>query len=784
MIHDRRLSASRWIAAAQQPELVDHRRATTVFSTDVELSAPVQQARLRVTALGVVESFLNGSRIGHDEFVPGFTEYDQRLQVFEYDVTAMLATGSNELWFELSDGWYCGSVGMFRSRDQWGSVPAIRVELELNNADGERVIGSDGSWASRPSSHFADMMHGETFDFRADRPGSRDAVADSGWQGASEIDGPEGFIGVEAEPVRITETVAPVDIREHPAGWIVDFGENIVGGVSLDALGPAGNRLRFVYGEALDASGDVSQRNFTPEMPFIPFPLLPGQVDEVISAGDGTMFLPRHSSKGFRFVRIEGELDLASVQRIRALVMHTDFATVGGFHSSSDDLNWLEAATRRGLLGNALDIPTDCPTRERAGWTADWDIFFPTAAAMVDVNRFTRKWLRDVAVKQWQNGVGGNMAPMPQVEGEHGKMAGMNGSAGWADSIVSIPWAHYGRYADASILAEFWPNMERWLTYVTNAAETQRHESRVAAHPVALPHERYLWDTGFHFGEWFEPDTAEVDLAALAAADSGPIATAFYRRTTQQMANIARVLGDEIRAAELDELSEHIRQAWRTEFLDADGRLIPATQANCVRALAFDLVDPTERESVASQLVELIHAAGGHLGTGFLATPYLLPTLVDAGYPEVAFEVLMQRDYPSWLLMKDQGATTIWERWGGYDADGTPSESHNHYSKGAVTSFLYEYVAGLRRVHGRLDEIVFQPLPGYGVESAEAWVQLPAGPTSIVWELDGDQLVVDTVVPDGVIATFIAPDGTRTVVPHGRNSLVIGLQHPKHLAGS
>lgn len=735
--------------------------------------APIVSARLLVTALGVVESSINGTRVGNDEFVPGFTEYNERLQVFEYDVTELLVDGANDLCFELSDGWYCGSVGMFRSRDQWGTEPAIRAELHLTDLKGVHAIGTDSTWKSRPTSHFADMMHGETFDFRLDHPGARDGLSGSAWQPAREIDGPTGFVTVEAEPVRITETIAPIDVRDVSNGWIVDFGENVVGGVSLDTLGPAGNHLRFVYGEALDANGDVSQKNFTPDMPFIPFPLLPGQVDEVVSAGDSTEFLPRHSSKGFRFVRVEGELDRASVERIRARVMHTDFATVGGFESSSDDLNWLERATRRGLLGNALEIPTDCPTRERAGWTADWDIFFGTAAAMVDVNRFTRKWLRDLAAKQWQNGIIGNMAPMPHIEGEHGKMSGMNGSAGWADSIVSIPWSHYGRYADVSILEEFWPNMERWLEYVTDRAENYRHDSRVETHPVARPHDQYLWDTGFNFGEWFEPDTEDVDLGALAVADHGPTSTAFYRRTTQQMAAIARLLGNEERAAELEILSENIRNAWRTEFLDENGHVHVATQANCVRALAFNLVDPAERPVVVRQLVDLIRAAGGHLGTGFLATPYLLPTLVDNGYPEVAFEVLTQRDYPSWLLMKDQGATTIWERWEGYDTNGTPAESHNHYSKGAVTSFLYEYVAGLRRVHGSLDEIDFAPLPGFGVDSAEAFIDLPAGRTSIAWQLDGDQLQVTTVVPEGVNATFVDSDGSRRPVASGHSSFTI-----------
>lgn len=748
-----------WIAHPTRPALVDERRPTVLFRSQFTLAEPPRRAVLWLSAHGVVEAFLAGKRVGRDELVPGFTEYAVRTQRYGTEVTELVGA-ENELVLELSDGWFAGAVGMLRARDQWGEHTAVWAELELEYADRTERIVTDGSWHSAVSAHHADMIHGEFADLRAYRPG---ATTGLDWQPVRPLDQTVSLLPVEAEPVRITRQIAPTAVRQTPRGWLVDFGENIAGGIELDRLGPAGNRLRFVHGEVLDSSGEVTQANITPDVPFLPHPLQAGQVDEVISAGDDAVFRPRHSTKGFRYVRIEGELDHADVERIRANVFHSHLAARGSFTSSSDDLNWLFDATKRSFLGNAIDIPTDCPTRERAGWTADWDIFFPTASFMFDVSGFTRKWLRDLAARQWDNGIVGNMAPMPRVEGEHGPIAFTNGSAGWGDAIVSIPWVHFQTYGDSSVLREFWPDMERWLGYVQGRAEGDRHASRVERSAEPAAHERFIWDTGFQFGEWFEPDSGDVDFAALSQVDQGPTATAFYRKTTSEMAQIAELLGLGERAVELRELSANIRDAWRAEFLRG-GQVQPARQAHCVRALAFDLLEPDERASVAEQLAGLVREADGHLGTGFLATPHLLPTLAEAGYGQLAWRVLTQRDWPSWLRMRDLGATTVWERWEGYDEAGEPIESHNHYSKGAVTRYLFEHIAGLRRVPGRQDAIVFAPEPPTELDWAEASHALSAGEVRIRWQRDGDQIIIDTVVPVGVSAELLTPNGERCSV--------------------
>jgi alpha-L-rhamnosidase len=467
-------------------------------------------------------------------------------------------------------------------------------------------------------------------------------------------------------------------------------------------------------------------------------------------------------------VRIEGLDHALAPGDVEGVVVHTDLERTGTFTCSDERLNRLHDAAVWSFRGNAVDVPTDCPVRERAAWTGDWQIFVRTAAYLYDVAGFSEKWLRDVAASQWANGIIANQAPMPRGEGEGGPIAFMNGSAGWGDAVTIVPWQLYTSYGDAEILRTMWPAMVRWIEFVTGAATGARHPDREARHPQPRAHDGYLWDTGWHFGEWLEP--GEFDFAAHLKADKGVVATAFYRHSTRLMALIAGVLGMPDEAARYGELSENVRRAWATEFLDADGRVTPASQANCVRALAFDLVDPAGRGVVAAQLVDLAHAAGDHVGTGFLATADLLPTLAEAGFADLAYTVLQQRTAPSWLGMLDAGATTMWERWEGWTDEGLPYESHNHYSKGAVVGFLHRHVAGLREQPGAVawERFTVAPLPGGGLTSAAATFRSPRGVIATDWTVANGTFTVAVTVPPGSSCEVVLPSGSARHVPAGR----------------
>ena len=333
-----------------------------------------------------------------------------------------------------------------------------------------------------------------------------------------------------------------------------------------------------------------------------------------------------------------------------------------------------------------------------------------------------------------------------------------------------VPWELYRSYGDEQVLAELWPTMVGWLDRAERMAREQRHPDRVARRPEPAPHEQFLWDTGFHWGEWLEPGNGPGEFESFTKADKGDVATAFFAHSAGLMSRIARLLGKDDDAVRYADLAEDVRAAWQAEYLDAEGRLTPDTQANHVRALAFDLVPYELRSAVAERLVELIGKADTHLGTGFLATPYLLPVLADTGHLDVAYELLLTDTEPGWLVMVDRGATTVWESWSGVDADGVPHDSLNHYSKGAVISFLHRYTAGIELVEPAYRRFRVAPRPGGGLTRAEAAHESPYGRIESAWSLEGGTFRLRVVVPAGTHAEIVLPSGTTSTAGPGTHT--------------
>jgi alpha-L-rhamnosidase len=732
-------------------------RPAWVLRHRFSIDAPAD-ARLYATAHGVYEAFLNGARVGDLELTPGFTSYATNLHVQTYEVGHLLRSGENLWEVVLSDGWYRGKHGNAQHADGFGASVAFLGQLEI----GSTTVASGPDWkcATGPIIS-ADLMAGQVEDRRLE-PGP--------WRPVRVADhGLEQLTASPAPPVRRIEELRPRTVSRVAGGQVVDLGQNINGWTRLHRLGPSGTDIVLRHGEALDADGDVTTTHLEP----LGTPL--GQVDRVISAGvPGESFEPRHTVHGFQYVRIDGHPDDLTPEDVTGVVVHTDLTRTGWFTCSNERLNRLHEIADWSLRGNACDIPTDCPHRERSGWTGDWLLYLPTAAYLYDVAGFTVKWLRDLAAEQLPDGLLPNYAPDPRrrralADGDL-TWLGLFGSAGWADACVLVPWELHQLYADTEVLDELWPTMVRWLDYVATAARTKRHPSREAQRPEPLPHEAFLWDGGWHFGEWCEPATGGEPWYAV---DQGHVGTAYLHRTAARAAQIGRRLGHDEQAAAYERLAAGALDAWRQEYVGEDGALTPDTQANHVRALAFDLVPEDLRPRVAGRLVELIRDAGTHVGTGFLATPHLLPVLADAGRVDVAYELLLQDTPPSWLAMVERGATTIWEEWEGVDADGVAHASLNHYSKGAVISFLHRYVAGIQPIDGELAYRRFRvaPTPGGGLTSAEATFDSPHGRIESSWEIDGGTFRLSVAVPSGTTADVVLPDGTEAHLDPGAHVL-------------
>jgi alpha-L-rhamnosidase len=614
----------------------------------------------------------------------------------------------------------------------------------------------------------ADLIAGERVDQRV-------RADDLEWRDAMVVDRDVAVLCASpAPPVCRIETLRPLSVtRLGPTRHVVDLGQNVNGWVRLADAGPAGTVVTLTHGEALDAAGDVTLEHLQP----VEYPSMDrldaGQVDVVVSDGSGRAFEPRHTTHGFRYVRVEGHPGPLTEDDVTGVVVHTDLRRTGWFECSDTDLNRLHEAAVWSFRGNACDVPTDCPQRERAGWTGDWQIFAPTAAFLYDVAGFSTKWLRDLAADQRADGAVRNFAPDMAPEGADDSFVKtfIEGSSGWGDAAVLVPWAMWLGYGDRRLLEEQWESMTRWIGFAEHVAATKRHPSRIERAPEPGPHEQYLWDTGFHWGEWLEPDVDQSDFFAnMATTDFAIVATAFLAHSAAVLSRIASVLGrpeDERRYAEL---AKNARNSWCAEFTEIDGRVRSIRQADCVRALAFRLVPDTHRAVVAAQLAQLVRDAGTHLNTGFLATPDLLPVLAEHGHLDLAYELLFQRTPPSWLAMIDRGATTIWEDWNGIDDAGNATASLNHYSKGAVISFLHRNVAGIRVVADGpgYRHFVIQPEPGGGLTWARAALESPYGRIETSWSAGDGNLHLEVTVPPGTTAEVVLPDGARAEVGPGR----------------
>ena len=780
------LEASDWVSSWVQP--VEHEqhepgfRPAYLLRGEVRIERPVASARLYATAHGVYEAHLNGRRVGDLELTPGFTEYAQRTQVQTYDVTDLVTEGVNTLGAVLADGWYRGLVGMLRSFDQFGERTAFLAQLHVDHPDRTTtVVGTGKSWTST-TSHIlaADLIEGQTEDRRLLLGGwSEPAYDDAGWDRVTTpAYGFGQLVASASPPVRAVELLRPVSVTTlGPGRQVFDFGQNINGRVRVTELGPAGTMLTLTHAEARGPDGDVTTEHLKPaDIPFIENELRAGMVDHVTSAGtEGDVFEPRFTTHGFQYVRVEGHPGELTRDQVTAVVVHTDLRPTGSFECSDSKVNALHDAAVWSFRGNACDVPTDCPTRERAGWTGDWQLYVPTAAFLYDVAGFSTKWLRDLAAGQWDNGIVGNMVPMPPAE-RIGFLEGLNGSAGWGDAAVLVPWEIYQEYGDVRLLEEQWPSMVTWLDFVERTAAEQRHPTRVAARPEPAPHERFLWDAGFQWGEWSVPGEDLSDFGAFAAADKSDVATAYFAWSTGLAARIARVIGREEDADRYQQLSADVVDAWRSEFLGPDGQIHPLTQANLVRALTFRLVPDELRQTLGDQLAKLVRDNGTHLATGFLATPDLLPALAEGGHLDVAYDLLFQDTAPSWMTMIDRGATTVWERWEGIDDEGVPHESLNHYSKGAVIGFLHRYVVGIQRLEPTYRRFLVQPRPGGGIAWARAEHDSQHGRVAASWQIEAGVFELAVTVPPGCASEVVLPSGESSTVGPGTHQWMTALR--------
>lgn len=758
------LDGASWITVAdEQPSPPGERPAYEFRTAFTVPGVSSRAATLAITAHGIYEAFVNDVRVGEDELTPGLTSYRSTLQVQQYQVAGLLRTGRNELRIVVSDGWFRGRCGASRIADNFGTEIACIARLEVTGSDGTRsLVTTDANWSVAAGSIVAaDLMDGQRVDLRR--------LGELEWAPVRVSANPltrqvSRLVESAAPPVRRVATYPAVRVSRLPSGrQIVDFGTTVNGWVRLADLGPAGTRTTLTHGEWLLPDGDLDMTHAA----YTRWPqgglMTLGQRDEVISRGVGSdVFEPRHTTHGFRYVAIDGRADDIEPTTIEAVLVRSDLRRTAEFRIDEPRLARLHDVAVQSWLVNSCDVPTDCPQRERWGYTGDYQVFIHTATFLEDVDLFSRKWLRSLADDQEPSGRVTNVAPycgddpiIPEP---------LHGAAGWGDAATVVPWELYRAYGDPEILRSSIDMMIRWIDWVTARARGHRHRTRVTRSARPAPHEQFIWDTGWQWGEWQEPGH-HFD----AQEDQGIVATAYFKRSAEIVAASLRALGDDDRAAAYARLADDVAQAWRLEFVDpGTGRLRVDRQAHYVRALAFGLVGEDDRDRMATRLVELVEDAQDHLTTGFLSTGLLLPTLADAGHVDVAYRLLFQDTSPSWLTMLDRGATAVWESWDGVDAAGRAHHSLAHYAKGAVVSFLHEYTAGLRQHPDSAgwDRFVVAPTPGPDIDATGLTFASRRGRIDVEWVRTGDALDLRVTVPAGASAeVLVAPEKHLPIGP-------------------
>jgi alpha-L-rhamnosidase len=709
------------------------------FRKDFEASKVVR-ATLHATALGVYNVEINGLRVSDEVLAPGWSAYQRRIHSQTHDVTALVKSGENTLGATLADGWYSGYVAYGLLTDQEGLVPgingryyygvspAVRVQLELELADGtRRTIATDTTWkcSTGPITE-SDILMGESYDARREMPGwSSPDFNDSKWQPAVCKTGTGARIEPHpGNPVRPIEQIVPKSVREHAPGvHIFDLGQNISGVIRLKVRGKAGDKVTIRHAEVLHQDGRLSTENLR----------CARAVDTYILKGDpnGEAWTPEFTYHGFQYVELTGFPGTPDVNAVTGIVLHSDTPLHGAFECSDPMLNQLYRNMVWTQRGNFFEMPTDCPQRdERMGWTGDAQIYVRAATFNADIAAFYTKWLRDLNDDQWDYGAYPAYAPRPLARpNEHH-------AAGWMDAGVICPWTIWQVYGDTRVIREHWRKMNDFMAW------------RAARDPEL---KGALDDC--NFGDWLSLGEVKTPIPFIDLA--------YHAYDARLMAEMAAAIGDMAASNKYKARAAKAAAAFRKAYLQPDAKLAVHNQSAYAIALFFDLIPAAQKAAAAGHLAALVRANGNKMTTCFLGTRPLLPALSATGHHDLAGVLMQQREFPSWGYEVDNGATTIWERWNSYiKGEGVHNPAMNsfsHYAFGAVCEWMFAELAGIDRAAPGFDRVKVAPRPTGTITRASAAMETRHGPLSCSWKIEDGMFTADIVVPPNTTAEILLP---------------------------
>ncbi|MBT2293136.1 glycoside hydrolase family 78 protein [Paenibacillus albidus] len=785
---------AKWIEPEGEIDL-DAYKPAPYIRKEFSVKKGLVSARAYMTAKGLYHFYINGTEGTDDLFNPGFTSYNKRLQYQAYDITNLTQEGQNAIGIILGDGWWRGSNGAMGTKNCFGYKLAFLGQIVLKYEDGsQEIIASDDSFKTSYGPILkSDLKAGELFDARIEIDGwNKPNFDDASWRPVTISDnGYEQLIATRSVPVRCKEQFAPEILITPNGETVLDFGQNIAGWVEMKVQGVAGTEVVLIHGETLDREGNFTLSNLS----------LPWNGEEhfqevhyFIKGSGIERYRPHFAIFGFRYVLLKNYPGEVKAENFTAVAVYSEMEETGDFTCSNPLINQLVTNARWSQKGNFLEIPIDCPTRERAGWTGDAQLYSRTATDFMNVYTFFEKWMADVAAEQFANGCIGNTVPNgfahnkeererissqntdPLIaslglEEKPGEASILDGSSGWGDAAVIIPWTMYLCYGDKNILKQQYQSAKAWVNYMDACTKTaNEHYKDTPAYHTYSDGEldaTFIWDTKFHWGEWLEPDFSEMtsveainEFFTNRLTLSDPlVSTAYYAYSTRLLSEMAAILGRKEDEDKYSKLYKKIKKVYNQYFIPDNGIILNDRQAPNVRTLAFDLVYEDKKQAVADRLAEIVKEKDYHLNTGFLSTPFILHVLADNGYKDMAFRLLEQDTCPSWLYAVTKGATTIWENWDSVTPDGDLTGSLNHYSYGAVCDFLFTGVAGIRPVFEKpgYKHFLIKPLQGGTLTHASAKYESLYGTIESSWEMTDKGVSYQFVVPANTTATVMLP---------------------------
>ncbi|MFM7182933.1 MAG: family 78 glycoside hydrolase catalytic domain [Verrucomicrobiales bacterium] len=729
----------------------------------------IARATVHATALGVFTLEINGQRVSDERLAPGWSAYQRRIHSTTYDVTKLLKEGDNAIGATLADGWYSGYVayGLLTGQEglvpgldgryYYGISPAVRVQLEIELADGARqTIITDTSWKSStgPITE-SDILMGESYDARKEIPGwSTPGFDDSSWAQAVVKTGSHAKVEPHpGVPVRTIEEISPKSVTEHKPGvFIFDLGQNISGVVRLKVKGKAGDKVTIRHAEMLHNDGRLSTENLR----------CARAVDTYTLKGDpqGEIWTPEFTYHGFQFVELTGFPGTPDKDAVTGIVIHSDTPYHGHFECSDPMLNRLYQNMVWTQRANFFEMPTDCPQRdERMGWTGDAQIYVRAATFNSDIASFYTKWLRDLNDDQWDYGAYPAYAPRPLARpNEHH-------AAGWMDAGIICPWTIWQVYGDTRVITEHWKKMQDFMAW----RKLRDPELDGATDDC-------------NFGDWLSLGNVKTPIQFIDLA--------YHSYCAKLMAEMAEAIGQKKQADDYRKHAEKVANAFRKIYLKPDGSLTIHNQTAYAMALFMGIIPEEGKSAAANHLAKLINDNGNKMTTGFLGTRPLLPALSAHGHHDLAGILMLQREFPSWGYEVDNGATTIWERWNSYvkgKGVHTPEmNSFSHYAFGAVCEWMMSELGGIDRAAPGFDRARIAPRPIAGITSASAGMETRHGKLACSWKIDGDTFHVELTVPPNTTADVVLPvtgpirEGkadlvlTKGVLDHKEKHLTIG----------